>query len=181
MNQQVSQDFSLPLNLRFKSVQWRSVFLVMTNPYAHIIEPLDPQKPDHKFFNLKKLKDPRYGKTVLCIFELLNESYSNCAAGSVIVWKWHDCDFLYAFLWRPASLLHPCAAGVCGEKLWWVPGEERGCGESPQLEGDTESDRGGAFQTGSCHLARLHVGFNWVSIACSFSSLGCIRLIVCSL
>uniref|UniRef100_A0A673HDF7 aconitate hydratase n=1 Tax=Sinocyclocheilus rhinocerous TaxID=307959 RepID=A0A673HDF7_9TELE len=51
----------------------------MTNPYAHIIEPLDPQKPDHKFFNLKKLKDPRYGKTLpFSIRVLLESAVRNC-------------------------------------------------------------------------------------------------------
>uniref|UniRef100_A0A8C1JQT6 Cytoplasmic aconitate hydratase n=1 Tax=Cyprinus carpio TaxID=7962 RepID=A0A8C1JQT6_CYPCA len=56
----------------------RSVFLVMTNPYAHIIEPLDPQKPDHKFFNLKKLKDPRYDQLPFSIRVLLESAVRNC-------------------------------------------------------------------------------------------------------
>uniref|UniRef100_A0A8C1JTI4 Cytoplasmic aconitate hydratase n=1 Tax=Cyprinus carpio TaxID=7962 RepID=A0A8C1JTI4_CYPCA len=55
-----------------------SVFLVMTNPYAHIIEPLDPQKPDHKFFNLKKLKDPRYDQLPFSIRVLLESAVRNC-------------------------------------------------------------------------------------------------------
>uniref|UniRef100_A0A672NHW1 aconitate hydratase n=1 Tax=Sinocyclocheilus grahami TaxID=75366 RepID=A0A672NHW1_SINGR len=51
----------------------------MTNPYAYIIEPLDPQKPDHKFFNLKKLKDPRYGKMLpFSIRVLLESAVRNC-------------------------------------------------------------------------------------------------------
>uniref|UniRef100_A0A671R3W5 Cytoplasmic aconitate hydratase n=1 Tax=Sinocyclocheilus anshuiensis TaxID=1608454 RepID=A0A671R3W5_9TELE len=55
-----------------------SVFLVMTNPYAHTIEPLDPQKPDHKFFNLKKLKDPRYDQLPFSIRVLLESAVRNC-------------------------------------------------------------------------------------------------------
>uniref|UniRef100_A0A8C1JQM4 Cytoplasmic aconitate hydratase n=1 Tax=Cyprinus carpio TaxID=7962 RepID=A0A8C1JQM4_CYPCA len=51
---------------------------VMTNPYAHIIEPLDPQKPDHKFFNLKKLKDPRYDQLPFSIRVLLESAVRNC-------------------------------------------------------------------------------------------------------
>ncbi|KAG9334459.1 hypothetical protein JZ751_007657 [Albula glossodonta] len=35
---------------------------VMSNPYARIVEPLDPQKPGHKFYNLSKLQDHRYGR-----------------------------------------------------------------------------------------------------------------------
>ncbi|XP_026071465.1 cytoplasmic aconitate hydratase [Carassius auratus] len=50
----------------------------MTNPYAHIIEPLDPQKPDHKFFNLKKLKDPRYDQLPFSIRVLLESAVRNC-------------------------------------------------------------------------------------------------------
>ncbi|XP_067256094.1 cytoplasmic aconitate hydratase [Chanodichthys erythropterus] len=50
----------------------------MTNPYAHTIEPLDPQKPDHKFFNLKKLKDPRYDQLPFSIRVLLESAVRNC-------------------------------------------------------------------------------------------------------
>lgn len=50
----------------------------MTNPYAHIIEPLDLQKPDHKFFNLKKLKDPRYDQLPFSIRVLLESAVRNC-------------------------------------------------------------------------------------------------------
>nr|XP_055068203.1 cytoplasmic aconitate hydratase [Misgurnus anguillicaudatus] len=50
----------------------------MTNPYAHIIEPLDSQKPDHKFFNLKKLGDPRYDHLPFSIRVLLESAVRNC-------------------------------------------------------------------------------------------------------
>ncbi|RXN23800.1 cytoplasmic aconitate hydratase [Labeo rohita] len=50
----------------------------MTNPYAHTIEPLDPQKPDHKFFNLKKLGDPRYDQLPFSIRVLLESAVRNC-------------------------------------------------------------------------------------------------------
>uniref|UniRef100_A0A672NHQ8 aconitate hydratase n=1 Tax=Sinocyclocheilus grahami TaxID=75366 RepID=A0A672NHQ8_SINGR len=55
-----------------------ALLLVMTNPYAYIIEPLDPQKPDHKFFNLKKLKDPRYDQLPFSIRVLLESAVRNC-------------------------------------------------------------------------------------------------------
>uniref|UniRef100_A0AAY3ZU51 aconitate hydratase n=1 Tax=Denticeps clupeoides TaxID=299321 RepID=A0AAY3ZU51_9TELE len=53
---------------------------VMSNPFAHIVEPLDPQRPDHKFFNLSKLGDPRYGKNRLpfSIRVLLESAVRNC-------------------------------------------------------------------------------------------------------
>ncbi|NP_001030155.1 cytoplasmic aconitate hydratase [Danio rerio] len=50
----------------------------MTNPYAHTVEPLDPQKPDHKFFNLRKLKDPRYEQLPFSIRVLLESAVRNC-------------------------------------------------------------------------------------------------------
>lgn len=34
---------------------------IMSNPFAHLVEPLDPAQPGKKFFNLNKLKDSRYG------------------------------------------------------------------------------------------------------------------------
>lgn len=50
----------------------------MSNPYAHIVEPLDPQKPDHKFFNLSKLQDARYGQLPFSIRVLLEAAVRNC-------------------------------------------------------------------------------------------------------
>uniref|UniRef100_A0AAR2LUH8 Cytoplasmic aconitate hydratase n=1 Tax=Pygocentrus nattereri TaxID=42514 RepID=A0AAR2LUH8_PYGNA len=50
----------------------------MSNPYAHIIEPLDPQKPEHKFFNLTKLGDPRYERLPFSIRVLLESAVRNC-------------------------------------------------------------------------------------------------------
>ncbi|XP_052003752.1 cytoplasmic aconitate hydratase-like [Xyrauchen texanus] len=50
----------------------------MTNPYAHIVEPLDPQKPDHKFYNLRKLADPRYDHLPFSIRVLLESAVRNC-------------------------------------------------------------------------------------------------------
>ncbi|KAK3566729.1 hypothetical protein QTP86_004464 [Hemibagrus guttatus] len=50
----------------------------MSNPYAHIIEPLNSQKPDCKFFNLRKLKDPRYECLPFSIRVLLESAVRNC-------------------------------------------------------------------------------------------------------
>ncbi|KAI7813866.1 cytoplasmic aconitate hydratase [Triplophysa rosa] len=50
----------------------------MTNPFAHIVEPLDLKKPDHKFFNLKKLGDPRYDHLPFSIRVLLESAVRNC-------------------------------------------------------------------------------------------------------
>ncbi|XP_036406679.1 cytoplasmic aconitate hydratase [Megalops cyprinoides] len=50
----------------------------MSNPYAHIVEVLDPQKPDHKFYNLSKLKDPRYERLPFSIRVLLEAAVRNC-------------------------------------------------------------------------------------------------------
>lgn len=35
--------------------------ITMSNPFARIVEPLDPKQPLKKFFNLTKLEDVRYG------------------------------------------------------------------------------------------------------------------------
>ncbi|XP_056612333.1 cytoplasmic aconitate hydratase [Triplophysa dalaica] len=50
----------------------------MTNPFANIVEHLDHQKPDHKFFNLKKLGDPRYDHLPFSIRVLLESAVRNC-------------------------------------------------------------------------------------------------------
>ncbi|KAI1888534.1 hypothetical protein AGOR_G00186160 [Albula goreensis] len=51
---------------------------VMSNPYARIVEPLDPQKPDHKFYNLSKLQDHRYARLPFSIRVLLEAAVRNC-------------------------------------------------------------------------------------------------------
>lgn len=50
----------------------------MSNPYAHLVEPLDPQKPENKFYNLCKLGDPRYGRLPFSIRVLLEAAVRNC-------------------------------------------------------------------------------------------------------
>ncbi|KAJ8382094.1 hypothetical protein SKAU_G00028720 [Synaphobranchus kaupii] len=50
----------------------------MSNPYAHIVEALDPQKPDHKFYNLSKLQDARYARLPFSIRVLLEAAVRNC-------------------------------------------------------------------------------------------------------
>ncbi|KAG7461910.1 hypothetical protein MATL_G00196130 [Megalops atlanticus] len=50
----------------------------MSNPYEHIVEVLDPQKPDHKFYNLSKLKDHRYERLPFSIRVLLEAAVRNC-------------------------------------------------------------------------------------------------------
>lgn len=50
----------------------------MTNSFAHIVDSLDPHKPDHKFFNLTKLGDPRYARLPFSIRVLLESAVRNC-------------------------------------------------------------------------------------------------------
>ncbi|XP_061108124.1 cytoplasmic aconitate hydratase [Conger conger] len=50
----------------------------MRNPYAHIVEALDAQKPDHKFYNLSKLQDARYTRLPFSIRVLLESAVRNC-------------------------------------------------------------------------------------------------------
>lgn len=50
----------------------------MTNPFAHIVEVLDPSLPEHKFYNLLKLGDPRYERLPFSIRVLLESAVRNC-------------------------------------------------------------------------------------------------------
>uniref|UniRef100_A0A6Q2WXT7 Cytoplasmic aconitate hydratase n=1 Tax=Esox lucius TaxID=8010 RepID=A0A6Q2WXT7_ESOLU len=50
----------------------------MSNPFAHLVEPLDHNKPDRKFYNLLKLRDPRYDRLPFSIRMLLESAVRNC-------------------------------------------------------------------------------------------------------
>ncbi|XP_046904959.1 cytoplasmic aconitate hydratase isoform X1 [Hypomesus transpacificus] len=50
----------------------------MTNPFAHLVEDLDPSHPEHKFYNLSKLGDPRYERLPFSIRVLLESAVRNC-------------------------------------------------------------------------------------------------------
>ncbi|XP_063049982.1 cytoplasmic aconitate hydratase [Engraulis encrasicolus] len=50
----------------------------MANPFAHILEPLDPQTPEHQYYNLTKLNDPRYVRLPFSIRVLLESAVRNC-------------------------------------------------------------------------------------------------------
>ncbi|XP_060011171.1 cytoplasmic aconitate hydratase isoform X2 [Lagenorhynchus albirostris] len=50
----------------------------MSNPFAHLAEPLDPAQPGKKFFNLNKLEDSRYGRLPFSIRVLLEAAIRNC-------------------------------------------------------------------------------------------------------
>ncbi|KAB0356274.1 hypothetical protein FD754_000430 [Muntiacus muntjak] len=50
----------------------------MSNPFAHLVEPLDPSQPGKKFFNLNKLEDSRYGSLPFSIRVLLEAAIRNC-------------------------------------------------------------------------------------------------------
>uniref|UniRef100_A0A8C8REY4 Cytoplasmic aconitate hydratase n=1 Tax=Pelusios castaneus TaxID=367368 RepID=A0A8C8REY4_9SAUR len=52
--------------------------LIMSNPFAWIVEPLDPNQPAKKFFNLNKLGDGRYGRLPFSIRVLLEAAIRNC-------------------------------------------------------------------------------------------------------
>ncbi|XP_032809459.1 cytoplasmic aconitate hydratase-like isoform X2 [Petromyzon marinus] len=48
------------------------------NPYLHLVEPLHEDNPDHKFFNLLKLNDPRYERLPYCMRILLESAIRHC-------------------------------------------------------------------------------------------------------
>nr|XP_034996332.1 cytoplasmic aconitate hydratase [Zootoca vivipara]XP_034996333.1 cytoplasmic aconitate hydratase [Zootoca vivipara]XP_034996334.1 cytoplasmic aconitate hydratase [Zootoca vivipara] len=50
----------------------------MSNPFAHLAEPLDPSQATKKFFNLNRLGDPRYERLPFSIRVLLEASVRNC-------------------------------------------------------------------------------------------------------
>ncbi|CAI5796550.1 cytoplasmic aconitate hydratase [Podarcis lilfordi] len=50
----------------------------MSNPFAHLGEPLDPSQATKKFFNLNRLGDPRYERLPFSIRVLLEASVRNC-------------------------------------------------------------------------------------------------------
>uniref|UniRef100_A0A8C7A6W4 Cytoplasmic aconitate hydratase n=1 Tax=Neovison vison TaxID=452646 RepID=A0A8C7A6W4_NEOVI len=50
----------------------------MSNPFAHLVEPLDLAQPGKKFFNLNKLKDSRYERLPFSIRVLLEAAVRNC-------------------------------------------------------------------------------------------------------
>lgn len=54
--------FSLFYLFSFLRDTWPS--RIMSNPFAHLVEPLDLAQPGKKFFNLNKLKDSRYGRSM---------------------------------------------------------------------------------------------------------------------
>ena len=69
---------------------------------------------------------------------------------------------VHEFTWvsvarRTPALLGARAAGVGGEELRRVPGEEGGRGEHPELEADPGADGGGALQAVPRHPPGLHV------------------------
>ncbi|KAM8882292.1 cytoplasmic aconitate hydratase isoform 1-T2 [Synchiropus picturatus] len=50
----------------------------VTNPFDHVLEPLDPEIPGHRFYNLTKLGDPRYERLPFSIRVLLESAIRNC-------------------------------------------------------------------------------------------------------
>ncbi|XP_066469375.1 cytoplasmic aconitate hydratase isoform X1 [Tiliqua scincoides] len=50
----------------------------MSNPFANLVEPLDPHQPARKFFNLNRLGDPRYACLPFSIRVLLEAAVRNC-------------------------------------------------------------------------------------------------------
>ncbi|XP_061665116.1 cytoplasmic aconitate hydratase [Syngnathoides biaculeatus] len=49
-----------------------------TNPFQHLVEPLDPQVANQLFYNLSKLEDPRYASLPFSIRVLLESAVRNC-------------------------------------------------------------------------------------------------------
>ncbi|XP_073408565.1 cytoplasmic aconitate hydratase isoform X1 [Dendrobates tinctorius] len=50
----------------------------MSNPFQHLVEPLNPAEPDKKFYNLRKLNDARYARLPFSIRVLLESAIRNC-------------------------------------------------------------------------------------------------------
>ncbi|XP_073521253.1 cytoplasmic aconitate hydratase isoform X1 [Phyllobates terribilis] len=50
----------------------------MSNPFQHLVEPLNPAEPDKKFYNLQKLNDTRYARLPFSIRVLLESAIRNC-------------------------------------------------------------------------------------------------------
>ncbi|XP_019372571.1 PREDICTED: cytoplasmic aconitate hydratase [Gavialis gangeticus] len=50
----------------------------MSNPFMQIVEPLDSNQPEKKFFNVSKLKDERYERLPFSIKVLLESAIRNC-------------------------------------------------------------------------------------------------------
>ncbi|XP_047242266.1 cytoplasmic aconitate hydratase [Girardinichthys multiradiatus] len=50
----------------------------LSNPFQNIVEPLSPEVPSLKFFNLLKLRDPRYERLPFSIRVLLESAIRNC-------------------------------------------------------------------------------------------------------
>uniref|UniRef100_A0A096MDJ2 Cytoplasmic aconitate hydratase n=3 Tax=Poecilia TaxID=8080 RepID=A0A096MDJ2_POEFO len=48
------------------------------NPFQHIVEPLSPEVPGQRFFNLLKLGDPRYDRLPFSVRVLLESAIRNC-------------------------------------------------------------------------------------------------------
>eukprot|EP00061_Rhincodon_typus_P018643 g47885.t1 len=51
---------------------------IMNNPYADLLEPLDPNWKEKKFYNLCKLGDERYARLPFSIRVLLEAAVRNC-------------------------------------------------------------------------------------------------------
>ncbi|XP_072314656.1 cytoplasmic aconitate hydratase [Eucyclogobius newberryi] len=49
-----------------------------SNPFQHLVEPLEPSQPDQRFYNLTKLGDPRYERLPFSIRVLLESAVRNC-------------------------------------------------------------------------------------------------------
>ncbi|KAF7652028.1 hypothetical protein LDENG_00102380, partial [Lucifuga dentata] len=56
----------------------RRMSATVKNPFQHLIEPLDLNDPDHCFYNLSKLGDPRYDRLPFSIRVLLESAVRNC-------------------------------------------------------------------------------------------------------
>ncbi|XP_069622485.1 cytoplasmic aconitate hydratase isoform X2 [Ranitomeya imitator] len=50
----------------------------MSNPFQHLVEPLNHAEPDKKFYNLQKLNDARYARLPFSIRVLLESAIRNC-------------------------------------------------------------------------------------------------------
>ncbi|MED6277890.1 Aconitate hydratase mitochondrial, partial [Characodon lateralis] len=69
-----------PVNLihKISTHRCKRMSATLNNPFQNIVEPLSPEVPSLKFFNLLKLRDPRYERLPFSIRVLLESAIRNC-------------------------------------------------------------------------------------------------------
>ncbi|KAM7365986.1 hypothetical protein PAMP_015459 [Pampus punctatissimus] len=92
----------------------------VSNPFQHIVEPLDPKDPKQRFYNLSKLGDPRYDRLPFSIRVLLESAVRNCDeflvkksdVESILNWKQTQTQTVEV-PFRPARVILQDFTGAC--------------------------------------------------------------------